>query len=470
MRRTYITRMPDKAGAFLLASNIISAAGGNIARVNYNKAIETHTLFIEVSAHAEQLEEIARRLSDCGYLSDSPDDKELLMIVLKLPDSPGAVTPVLEILNHYKVNISYISSQENGTEYQYFKMGLLIENTGELKRLVEDISTICEISILDYNVTDRLLDGTVFYVTFANQIRKILNLNQETTNQVLIQANKLMQLLDEQNKAPLMTFDYIRRFAKLITDNKDENFNARIQYVKLADSLFLHAIEPPCGSSIYILEYENQLLFIDCGFACYKNEMLSLLKKLFNNFLSKSLEAFITHADIDHTGLLSLFDKVYMNQNCYDNFKNHLEGRPDFREQNPLHAPYCALSKIISEYKPPQIDRCVIIGSKQDDSLLSYINSLFWGKWKFDFYEGCGGHINGETIIICEELNLLFSGDIYVNIKSFSDEQREFNQLAPFLMTGVDLHPEKARKCREYLLSKYKGFLCCPGHGPMQKI
>lgn len=157
-------------------------------------------------------------------------------------------------------------------------MGLLIENTGELKRLVEDISTICEISILDYNVTDRLLDGTVFYVTFANQIRKILNLNQETTNQVLIQANKLMQLLDEQNKAPLMTFDYIRRFAKLITDNKDENFNARIQYVKLADSLFLHAIEPPCGSSIYILEYENQLLFIDCGFACYKMKCSPSLK------------------------------------------------------------------------------------------------------------------------------------------------------------------------------------------------
>ena len=41
-------------------------------------------------------------------------------------------------------------------------MGLLIENTQEIKDLIDEISKFCEISILDYQVTDRLLDGTVF--------------------------------------------------------------------------------------------------------------------------------------------------------------------------------------------------------------------------------------------------------------------------------------------------------------------
>ena len=50
MRKTYITKMPDKAGAFLKASQIISNFGGNIVRVNYNKAIDLHTLFIEGSS------------------------------------------------------------------------------------------------------------------------------------------------------------------------------------------------------------------------------------------------------------------------------------------------------------------------------------------------------------------------------------------------------------------------------------
>ena len=135
------------------------------------------------------------------------------MIVLTLPDVSGAVLPVLEILNSHKVNISYISSQENGTGVQYFKMGLLIENTSEIRALIDEISQICEIKILDYEVTDRLLDGTVFYVTFANEMRSILNLDQKQTNKVLIYANRMMQILDEQKKSPLKTFDYIRRFA-----------------------------------------------------------------------------------------------------------------------------------------------------------------------------------------------------------------------------------------------------------------
>ena len=69
VRKTYITRMPDQAGAFLLAGRIISQEGGNIVRVNYNRAVDTHTLFIEVSAEDAQHEAIERRLTECGYLA-----------------------------------------------------------------------------------------------------------------------------------------------------------------------------------------------------------------------------------------------------------------------------------------------------------------------------------------------------------------------------------------------------------------
>lgn len=470
MRKTYVTKMPDKAGAFLLSSKIIAAAGGNIVRVNYNKAVDLHTLFIEVSATPAQHDEIARKLSACGYLTNREENRQILMIVLTLPDKPGAVTPVLEILNRYQVNISYISSQENGTAYQHFKMGLLIENTGEIKRLIEEISRICEIHILDYQVTDRLLDGTVFYITFANKMRELLGLSQAQTNTVLIHANRLMQLLDEQNKSPLQTFDYIRRFAQFVTEAKNERFHPNISSLSLTKDLLLYCIEPPCGSNTYILEHHGALLFVDCGFACYKNEMLALLERLFPGFSGKTKCAFITHADIDHTGLLPIMDKIYMSQSCYDNFEAEQNGAPNFREQNPLHAPYCSLSKIISEYEPPELHRCIIVGEKRDEAALSYIGSKCFGPWRFAFYEGSGGHVKGETVIVCKELELIFSGDIYVNIKGFSKEQQEFNRLAPFLMTGVDSDPAAARECRAALLSEYQGFLLCPGHGAMKRI
>lgn len=79
------------------------------------------------------------------------------------------------------------------------------------------------------------------------------------------------------------------------------------------------------------------------------------------------------------------------------------------------------------------------------------IGSRAFGPWTFDFYEGNGGHVTGETVIVCAALKLVFSGDIYVNIKRFSPEQQEFNRLAPFLMTGVDSQPALAKETREFL-------------------
>ena len=335
MRKTYVTRMPDKAGAFLLASRIIAACGGNIARVNYNRAVDTHTLFIEVSATAAQHGEIARQLSACGYLTELEDGKRILMIVLTLPDHPGAVTPVLEVLSRHRVNISYISSQENGTGVQHFKMGLLIENTGEIKRLIDEISRICEISILNYEVTDRLLDGTVFYITFANEMREILSLSQAQTNAVLIQANRLMQLLDEQDKPALKTFDYIRRFAQFVVEHRGAAFNAQVSTVRLVDGLMLTAIEPPCGSNTYVLEYHGELLCVDCGFACYREEMLRLLEGLFPRFSLRGKEVWLTHADVDHAGLLSLFDRACMSRDCYENFALEGRGKANFPRTEP---------------------------------------------------------------------------------------------------------------------------------------
>ncbi len=465
MHKTYITKMPDKAGAFLLASEIISECGGNIVRVNYNKAVDTHTLFIEVSADENQHSKIEEKLNSCGYLNSTKEHAQIIMIVVTLNDVPGAVKPVLEIINKYKVNISYISSQENGTGIQHFKMGLLIDDTNEIKNLIDDISKICEIKILDYEVTDRLLDGTVFYVTFANELRAMLNLTQEDTNNLLIYSNRLMQLLDEQNKPVLQTFDYIHKFAKMVVDNKGDNFSPIITKQHLSDTLNLYVIEPPCGSNVCVLESDGKYLVVDGGFRCYEEEMTKLLNKMFENFFNTKPVGLITHADMDHMGIMPLMSKILMSKNCYDNFVLESKGEKDFRAQNQLHEPYCSISGIISQYKTPDLSICEVIGEKKDDELLSFIGNVEFGGYTFNIYEGRGGHIKGEIVIVSDELKIVFSGDIFVNVKGFSKEQKNFNMLAPFLMTGVDSSPSECKKCREYLLSKYKGYTFVPGHG-----
>ena len=153
-------------------------------------------------------------------------------------------------------------------------------------------------------------------------MRNILKLNQEQTNSVLVNANLLMQILDEQKKSPLKTFDYIRRFAKLVQERKGENFSCNINSYNLEENNLskLYVIEPPCGSNTYILQIQNELLFVDSGFACYKNEMAKIFRELISDFNNKNKTSFITHADVDHVGLLNTFDKNYMSKNCYENF------------------------------------------------------------------------------------------------------------------------------------------------------
>ena len=57
MKKMYITTMPDHIGAFLKASECFARLGVNITRVSYNKAIDSHMLFIDAEGTEEQLEE-----------------------------------------------------------------------------------------------------------------------------------------------------------------------------------------------------------------------------------------------------------------------------------------------------------------------------------------------------------------------------------------------------------------------------
>ncbi len=521
MRKTYITKVPDKTGVFLTASRIISAHGGNIVRINYNKAVDTHTLFIEVAAEPSEHDAIARELEAEGFLTTGYDDRRVLMLALRIENVPGGVTPMLEVLVRHHINISYVSSTEDGTPYQHLKMGVLIEDATEVSRLIDELSQLCEVRILDYEITDRLLDGTVFYVNFANQMRDLLGLSDDDARFLLVRSNQLMQILDDQGRSPMQTFDYIRRFAAFITSHHGDAFDARVSQFAPAPDLTVHVIEPPCGSNTYVLETEGRLFFVDGGYGCFLSEMTDRLRQIFPAFDSTEREMMITHTDMDHTGLMPLFDRVWMSRSGREELKAEEENGRTCRERNARHRPYFDIARTITGHVPPGTARAQVFdeagsapasasgkdtpvpdppGSVPQGSVpqvsvpqvsvpqvsvpetgasprvldgCAYFRRIgVWktGRFSFDIYEGPGGHVTGEIVAVCEELRLVFSGDIYVNVRGITPEQKEFNRLAPFLLTGVDENPELARRAREELVSRLSGYTFCPGHGPVQTV
>ena len=55
MKKTYATSMPNHIGAFLKASKCFASLGINITRVSFDKAVDSHMLFLDVEGTEEQI-------------------------------------------------------------------------------------------------------------------------------------------------------------------------------------------------------------------------------------------------------------------------------------------------------------------------------------------------------------------------------------------------------------------------------
>ena len=469
MNRTYMTTMEDKSGAFLLAGRIILRYGGNITRVNYNRAVDAHMLFVDVEASEAAHELIRCDLAAGGFLEGSSDTR-IVLVEFELEDRPGTVLPILETLNSYQINIAYISSQENGTGKQFFKMGLVIEEPAVINTLLKRLSTLCPVRILQYDEGEKTLDNTVFYITFASRIRQLLNLSQEKTNEFIANANLIMQQLDDVNEPPRKTFEYISHFARFVAEHDVNSDSCRITHHTLTNRVKLTVIEPPCGSNINILEDANgDLLMVDSGFECYRASTLRLIRDLIPDFDARRKQLLLTHADKDHVGLAAEFDVIHLSQRSYNSFANEVAGQPNYRERNRKTLPYCRLSKIITGYHPPKLDQLHVIDSLpcDDSQPLSLIGHFCFADLRFDVWQGNGGHLPGEIVLIDEASQVALTGDDYVNVHAYTPDQAAFNRLAPYLMTSVNEDSVKAKAILKELFRRLngQGYIVIPGHG-----
>lgn len=456
MKKTYITTMPDHIGAFLRASRLFASLGINITRVSYNKSIDSHTLFIDAEGSEAALLRAESELTEIGYLKNETENTSIVLLEFCLRDVPGSVTDVLSLISEFDFNISYISSAENGGEYQYFKMGLYVDDADRINEFIESAEQLCKVRVIDYNHTEKNFDNSIFYNTFVASIVKNLGLSEEAREQLLINTNLAMQTLDEQGLSPYRTFDSIGKFAEMLAAYKGEAFCPRVSRHKITDATEIILIEPPCGSNTAIIKSAGEVLFVDCGYALYRDEMYKLITEIIPEFDSMKKTVLITHADVDHAGLLSIFDRVIASGNSAECLRLEYEGQGGYREKNDLHRPYINICKILTGYTPVSLDKVEVMWSRSHGISAPIVQTGFFdfGELHFEVYEGKGGHLRGEIVLIDYEHNIAFTGDIYVNLKGMTPAQARYNQYAPILMTSVDTDPELCAEERTAILSR----------------
>ena len=144
MKKTFILpRFPITSARFLAASRRFAALGINITRVSYNKAVDSHTIFIEAEGSGEQLAQADRQLEAIGYLHGSEAEKSVVLLEFQLRDEPGGLTDILALIEQFGFNISYLSSQENGTDCQFFKMGLFVDDPARIRTFLAQAEQLC---------------------------------------------------------------------------------------------------------------------------------------------------------------------------------------------------------------------------------------------------------------------------------------------------------------------------------------
>ena len=455
MKKTYVTKMPNHIGAFLKASKCFSELGINITRVSYNKAVDSHTLFIEVEGEEKQLEKANEKLKEIGYLSDGEENSKIILLSFRLKDVPGSVTGVLELISKFNFNISYISSQENGSDYQQFKMGLYVSDLNGLSEFLRQAERLCEVKVIDYNNTEKVYDNSIFYNSYVDGLVKTMSLPLKKKEELLVNVNLAMQTLDEQGLSPYKTFDSISKFAELLAECKGDNFNPRVTEHQITDKTKITLIEPECGSNTAIIESNGERVFIDSGYACYKKEMLKLIKELVPDFKKQKEKLIITHADVDHVGLFNEFDEIIVSQRSAESLEAEANKKAGFREQNYLHLPYVNICKILTEYEV--VDKNKLCPSWKKSSLTAPIEQIGFysvGELNFEVYEGKGGHLSGEIILIDFERKIAFTGDVFINLNDLTKKQAEYNQYAPILMTSVDTDAKLCSKERSAFLQR----------------
>ncbi len=456
MKKTYVTSMPDHIGAFLKASECFFELNINITRVSYNKAVDSHTLFIDAEGTEEQLKKADAQLEKIGYLQNNSNKTNIVLLEFQLKDVPGSVTDILRLINKFNFNISYINSQENATDYQYFKMGLFVDDSDKISGFLNEANKLCKVRVIDYNSSEKVYDNSIFYNTYIMGLTQSVGLSEDVSQELLVNANLAMQTLDDKGLSPFRTFDSISKFAELLGASKGEGFNPRITTHQVASNTEITLIEPPCGSNTIIIKSDERVLFIDSGYACYQEEMLKIFKGLFPDFDKMKKTVLVTHADVDYCGLLPIFDEVIANAKTKECLKNQYEGKDGFREANPLHKPYINICKILTSYNPVNPQKVTALWNNFDrlTQPLTQIGFYDFGELHFEVYEGKGGHLPGELVLIDYENHIAFTGDIYINTHGLTAAQAEYNQYAPILMTSVETDPALCAEERKAVLQR----------------
>jgi glyoxylase-like metal-dependent hydrolase (beta-lactamase superfamily II)/ACT domain-containing protein len=475
--------MPDAPGSLHRAAEIIKKYEGNINRIQYDRRIDPKTVFYEVSASDESFDKITRDLVKIGYLQTSLKPLNFLKFCLYLPHKPGALYDFLNVTTSAGANIAFIDFDDKSRHPERLTISLNLEQTSVVDELLNLLKSRYRLEIIEYDTTGKHLDDTVFYVRYAQEIRKLIGESEEDfLLSFLADTNHIVQELMDRGNDPQKVFESILLTGQTLIATTGDKFSALVQRFPLTERSNLVCFQLPCGGNIFLIHSRDENVMIDTGYGIYHEDVMNMFSRFGLLDEQKISRVYITHADADHCGAAGFFNApVFMHKDTLEIIKKNNRAYGSRSEHSVLEEFYTKMINLFSRFNLPEHVQCLTTPTVAMRGIFPVLGIVKIGDLEMEILESLGGHTRGQIYLYSQKAGLLFAGDSVINFSSLTKDRADYSSLAAFLVTSVNVDSELARKERKALLDLAletdAGFvasgrrcLLCGGHGAVSVL
>lgn len=436
-----------------------------------------------MTAAPQAYKKILEELERIGYLQTSLQPVAFLKFNVYLPNCPGALFDFLNHTTSSGANITFLDFDDRGQHPERLVVSLNVENANLIDTLLNRLKSKYRLEIVEYDTTGEKLDDTVFYLRLAQKLRYYLgNAEDDFLMKFLHDINHIAQELSNLRKDPVEVFENILKVGDTLNRTSGAGFYVDIQRFRVKDNIELFCFQLPCGGNIYLFDTPEERVMIDTGYGIYQPDVVDMLQHYGLGNLNLLKRIYITHADADHCGAAGYFSAPsYLSRETLKITRETSRAYGSSNQGCILEEVYTKMINLFSRFTPPSNVILFPDISSQDNKIekrgaFPVISRFRIGELEFETLQGLGGHMHGEVFYLCPEEGLFFPQDAVINFRSLSPERTEYNILADYLMTSVNVDSSLAKEERNALLSlimeldselveKGRKCLVCCGHG-----
>ena len=482
-KHAFVARVPDQPGALHRAAEIISRHQGNINRIQFDRRIDPHTVFFEVTSTPDAREAIREGLLELGYLQTALKSLSFLRLSVHIPHKPGALLDFLRCTTSLGANIALIDFDDRGSNPDLLTVSLNLEENTAVSRLLDQLKSRYRMEVLEYDTSGKSLDDTVFYLRFAQAIRSLVGESEDIfLLRLLGDINHIVQELMNRGQDPRLVFESILRTGETLRNTNGSGFYADIQQISLAADMTLICIQPPCGGSVFLLDTPGECVMIDTGYGIYHREISTLIRTRVPGAMERLSRIIISHADADHCGAGGLYPvTALMHPGTLDIIRVSNRAYGSRSQSSILEEVYTTLINLFSQFCPPKNTLLLTHAGGEKRGRFPILDRITIGDHRFEILEGMGGHLAGQIYLFSPDLGVFFPADTVINFDHLTRERSEYNTLAVNLVTSVNVDSDRAREERKEIVrivddtsgpffGGRQSCLVCGGHGPVSVL